>query len=202
VSRISLRCHVLLWPALAITIIACSSKSTSGADAGDGSTEASVCGEGLGADNLSFTVSCTDGCTASRKVTFNVSPGDRENAPCVDSGGHLQLYQLVGNDQSVFELDLEPNYMGVGNYTVTSPGLMAYSNVEASCSNVGQVPLLLSIPDATDPQGTCNVSVTEDCLVTGGRHAVSGTLSCALPLTDRGANCKLTDGKFSFKTCE
>ena len=200
--RFPLVLQVVRHSVWAIALIACSSTTSSGPDAGDAKTEAAVCGAGLGADNLSFTVTCSDGCTASRKVTFNVSPGDRENAPCVDSGGHLQLYQLVGDNQSVFELDLEPSYMGVGNYTVSSPGLMSYSNVEATCSSVGQEPLLLSVPDSTDPLGNCNVSITEDCLVTGGRHALSGTLSCSLPVSDRGANCKITDGTFSFKSCE
>jgi hypothetical protein len=186
---------------------ACSSKASPSAhDAGavsDASGEAASCGASLGADNLSFDVGCTGSCTAQRHVTFNVGAGETGTAPCVDAMGHLQLHQLVGDDQSIFELDLEPSYAGVGTYGIGDTSDLIYQDVNAVCVAVGgEVPLLLSLPDSNDPSGKCAILVQEDCVTTSGEHAVSGTLSCQFPVTDRGANCTITNGRFSFKRCE
>jgi len=191
---------------LLLVAAACSSKSGSSpdgaGDAGDGGTGSGSCGASLGADHLSFDVTCTTGCTATRHVTFNVGAGDRETAPCVDADGHLQLFQLVGSDQSVFELDIDPGYNGKGNYGLGTAGLLAYQNVSADCTGVGQVPLLLGLPDPNDPHGSCSIDVTSDCTTTRQQHALAGTFRCSLPVTDRGANCTLTNGVFSFRSCE
>jgi hypothetical protein len=182
-------------------MLACSS-SAKAPPVKEGGADTFVCGASLGADHLTFELSCTSGCTADNKVTFDISPGDREGAPCVDADGHLQFFQLVGNDQSVFTLDINPNYSGAGSYTgFGSMGDVQYSNVPAMCSEVGMTTILLSLPDTTDPKGSCSMDVTEDCTNATG-HAISGTFSCQFPVSDRGANCTIKNGSFSFKACE
>jgi hypothetical protein len=189
--------------AAVLAVLACScSSSPASSHASDAAADAPKCTAPTGADSLSFDVVCTGSCRAQRHVTFDVAPGDRERAPCVAENGHLQLYHLVGDDQSVFELDVVPGYTGAGSYSgLGAMGDLQYTNVAVTCAQFGALQLELNIPDSTDPKGTCSVAVTQDCGPVAA-HSVVGTFNCSLPVTDRGASCTIKNGTFSFKHCE
>jgi hypothetical protein len=206
----------LLAPfACGVALACCSSNSAKPADAG---SEASLVDAGpdttgcmlpasTGID-VAFDLTCTGGCQAMSHVTMHsdsatsdASMIDDAGTICQHGAGDVQIQGIASSDGSTLTMDVSPYGTGVGTWMIGASSYFAYQNAVVTCTGfMGTTTLSMLIP--MDMGSSGNFRVATDCQDSTGRRALVGKFDVTFPNLAHMTQCDISNGTFSFGTCQ